>query len=533
MRRPADAVVIGSGLNGLVAAAYLARGGWDVEVVERNPVAGGAIATEELTEPGYRHDTFSSWHTLLHASPAYAELGAELAAHGLEYANAEGAVTATIRPGGEVVVGHRDPERTAAGFGDADRATYLGALERFGANVDLVGELLGTELHSRRALRLAWKLYRRLGHRQALAFAGSVNSSARDWLSAYEAPGPVDLLAPWSLHTGLTPDDAGGGFMLPMIAATLHMVGTPVVKGGAANFVRACEGLIAEHGGRVRTGAEVERILVRNGRAVGVVAGGEEIGARRAVIANVTPNQLYGRLLDSGSAPDDAIAQGRAYRFSRRAGTMIHLALSEPPRWAAAELREVPLVHLCDGIEAIGLASAQARAGLLPAAPTIGCGQQWVLDPARVPDGGAGLWVQLFDIPYAPVGDAAGEIDTGDGEWTAELEAALAERVVARLASHIPNLREAIVGQAVISPPELERRNPNLVGGDIYSGSTEPSQSLLWRPLPSYGSHATPVKDLYVCGASTYPGAGLNPGSGRMVAQRLLGRAFGRGRRGA
>jgi phytoene dehydrogenase-like protein len=178
-------------------------------------------------------------------------------------------------------------------------------------------------------------------------------------------------------------------------------------------------------------------------------------------------------------------------------------------------------VHLTDGLDAVSRACAEARAGLLPAEPTIVCGQPTALDPSRAPAGGATLWIQLQEVPYEPRGDAAGEIEVRAGGWSAELEDAYADRIVARLARHIENLPEAIVGRAVLSPPTLERRNPNFARGDIYAGATTLDQSYLWRPLPSHGAHATPVPGLYHCGASTYPGPGLNAASGRIVARHL------------
>lgn len=150
------------------------------------------------------------------------------------------------------------------------------------------------------------------------------------------------------------------------------------------------------------------------------------------------------------------------------------------------------------------------------------CGQPTALDPSRAPPGGAIIWIQLQEVPLRPSGDAGAGIDVGDGSWTEALEEAYADRIVSRLADHIENLPGAIAGRAILSPPELERRNPNLVRGDIYAGATGLEQSYLWRPLPSYGSHATPVEGLYQIGASTYPGPGLNAASGRMVAMELL-----------
>lgn len=519
-----DAIVIGSGHNGLVAAAYLARAGWGVEVLERAERPGGAVATEELTEPGFRHDTFSAWHPLFHLSAAYAELGEELAARGLRYLNADDVVTGSVLPDGSAVLAHRDPAKIAEMLSAADAAAYGEELEAFGAQVDLVGELLGTELHSGHAARLLGRLARRLGTRDSLAFASRVATSARSWLTGrFEGRELGDLLGPWVLHTGLTPDDAGGGFQLLALAGALHEIGVPVVEGGSAGFVDAFVALIEDNGGRVRTGADVERIVLRDGRAAGVVANGEEIAADRAVIANTTPTQLYERLLPPGAAPERAHAQAARFRYGARSGMMIHLALSEPPRWRGDErLGAAPLVHLTGGLDAVALACAEAQAGLLPRAPTIVCGQPTALDPSRAPEGKAIIWIQLQEVPRHPTGDAAGEIEVADGGWTPELEAAYADRVVAHLEGQIENLPEAVVGRAALSPPTLEARNPNLVGGDIYSGATDLAQAYLWRPLPSFGSHRTPVPGLYQCGASTYPGPGLNAASGRIVAQRLL-----------
>jgi phytoene dehydrogenase-like protein len=523
MSRTVDAVVIGSGHNGLVAAAYLAGAGWDVEVVERNAVAGGAVATEELTEPGFLHDTFSAWHPLFQISGAYAELGAELRARGLEYADTPGATTAGLRPDGSAVVAYRDPQRTVEGFAEPDRAAYLQELEEFGASIGTLGELLGTELHSLSAARLALRLRRQVGHRDALAVAGGVVSTARGWYaSRFEGREVSDLYAPWALHTGLSPDDAGSGFQSLAIAGTVHQVGLPVVRGGSIGFVRAFERLIADRGGRVLTGVDVERILVRGGAAAGVVAGGEEVLARRAVIAGVTPTQLYGRLLPDGAAPPEAVRDGLRYRYGRRSGMQVHIALEAPLRWRDSRLDEVAIVHLCDGIDGVALACAQATAGLLPADPTVVVGQPATVDPSRAPEGRGILWIQLQEVPYRPRGDAAGEIDVGDGAWTDALVSAYVERVLAKLAPHVENWPAVRGAHYSLPPDELERRNRNLVHGDIYAGDCELGQAYLWRPTPRYGSHATPVERLFICGAASSPGPGLNAASGRIVARRLL-----------
>ena len=149
-------------------------------------------------------------------------------------------------------------------------------------------------------------------------------------------------------------------------------------------------------------------------------------------------------------------------------------------------------------------------------------GQPTTVDPSRAPDGSAVLWIQLQQVPHAPAGDAAGQIDTASATWTPDVEAAYIERVLAKLEPHVENWPAARGTHVALSPVELERRNPNLVRGDIYSGDCELGQSYLWRPLPSYGSHRTPIRNLYQCGASTYPGPGLNAASGRIVALQII-----------
>ncbi|MGH2873094.1 MAG: phytoene desaturase family protein [Solirubrobacteraceae bacterium] len=519
-----DVVVVGSGHNGLVAAAYLARAGLSVVVLERNPVAGGAVASEELTEPGFVHDTFSSWHPLFKLSGAWAELGGELQERGLRYCETPAATTANVLEDGAATFAHRDAEQTAEGLDPRDRATYLSEMERFGSLIGHVGPLLGTELYSGAAAAGAFKLARSLRVRGGLEFGSELASSARAWFETRFAGREVgDLYAPWSLHTGIPPDGAGSAFQVLAIAGSLHAVGLPVVSGGAVGFVRALERLICDHGGQVRTGADVEQIAVSAGRASGaIVSGGELVRARRAVVANTTPTQLYGRLLPADAVAPQALAQGRQFRYSPRAGMQIHVSLSQPLRWRDARLNEVPIVHLSGGERHVSLACAQAAAGLLPASPTVVVGQPATVDPSRAPDGAGVLWIQLQQVPYAPAGDAAGELGVGDGSWTPELEQAFTERVLAKLEPHVENWPAARGTITALSPVELERRNCNLVRGDIYAGDCELGQSYAWRPLPSFGSHRTPLPGLYQCGASTFPGPGLNAASGRIVALSII-----------
>ncbi|MGW1551986.1 phytoene desaturase family protein [Streptomyces sp. NPDC002346] len=517
-----DAVVIGSGVNGLVAAAELARAGWSVVLVERNPDIGGFIATEQRTLPGYLHDTYSSWHPLFVSGPAFASLGELLRRHGLEYRNTDAWVTASVADDGRVTLAHRDPERTVEGFAhETDRIAYLAGLSRLNDNIESIGGLMAGELRSPAPFRHLAGLLRNGGRAGVEQWLRSVASSGRGYARTEFRGSEVDhLFAPWLLHAGLSPDHAAGGLMVPLLAATLHGFGLPVVAGGSGCFLDAFRSLLGSLNVRVETSTPVERVLVERGRAVGVVAAGRVLRARRAVLASVTPTALYGSLLPDSSVSPGLQAEAARFRYGR-AAMQIHVALSRPIGWQDERLSRIPLVHLTDGSGSTGIACAEAEAGLLPRRPSVVVGQQYVLDPSRVPTGAAALWLQLQEVPFSPRGDAADELDTTQG-WTPELVQGYTDRVLQRLAQQAPDLHDRILAVDVVTPPQLARYNPNSVEGDPYGGSLELDQSFLWRPLPSSGRHATTVPGLWHIGASTHPGPGLGGSSGHMVATALI-----------
>jgi phytoene dehydrogenase-like protein len=524
-----DAVFVGSGINSLAGAALLAREGWSVCVLEREERLGGCIYTaDDLTLPGFTHEVLASWHPLFTGSAAFGELQEELGRRGVEYLNTDlpagtafpDASAAFVTTSLEANVA--ELERHATG----DGAAWEKQFNAFMANADLSFGLLSTELWSGAGLALGRKAYRRLGRRGLLEFAGGTLVSCRDWLTeTFASDAAHGLLAPWVLHTGLGPDQATSGFMTRVVAAALQLGGMPVPAGGGVRLVEALAGIVEDAGGDVRVGVDVERVLVTGGRASGVrTAEGEAVTAGRAVIASVTPTQLYGRLLRDGDAPMAVTDAARRFRYGR-AEMQIHLALDEPPRWKGPEaerLARCPIVHVTPGLDGVSRAVNEAERGLLPVEATIVCGQPVALDPSRAPEGKSIVWIQLQELPAGTVkGDAAAEIDVGDGTWTDALREAYADRIVARLGESIENLGQATAKRVVLSPADIEQLNVNLTGGDIYSGSCALDQNLLWRPFGEAPGHATAVDRLYHIGASTHPGPGLGAGSGYLVAKEL------------
>jgi len=522
-----DAVFVGAGINSLAGAALLSRAGWSVCVLEREDELGGCIKTvHDLTAPGFTHELLAAWHPLWTGSPAYAELKGELDRRGLEYLNTDLPTGSAFPDGSSAFLttsledNVAELDRHAAG----DGARWEAMFDAFMKDADLSFGVLGTELWSGAGLTLGRQALRRFGRRGLLAYAGGVLTSCRDWLGdTFESDAAHGLLAPWTLHTGLGPDQATSGFMTQVVACALQLGGMPVPRGGGGQLVDALAGIVRDAGGEVRTGAHVERVLVAEGRATAVRLGsGETIPATRAVVASVTPTQLYGRLLGAADAPTDVARAAARYRYGR--GEMqIHLALREPPEWYGDErLGRTAIVHVSPGLDGVSRAVNEAERGLLPAEATIVCGQPMAVDPSRGPEGSWIVWIQLQELPVGRIkGDAAGELDVGDGAWTEKLRESYADRIVARVARHIQNLERATVARVVLSPADIEAMNVNLVGGDIYGGSCALDQNFLFRPLPQAPGHRTPVDALWHIGASTHPGPGLGAGSGYLVYREL------------
>ncbi|HKI00532.1 MAG TPA: NAD(P)/FAD-dependent oxidoreductase [Thermoanaerobaculia bacterium] len=519
-----DAIFIGSGHNALIAAAYLARSGWSVLMLEKNDRPGGLVRTEELTLPGFRHDVYAGAHPFFVTSPAYADLGEELAARGLSYVNTD-QPTGVSMPSGKTAVFFRDLE---ANIEEADRlapgdgGAFRQMMEELGAQAADVSPLFGLDLTSAEAAPYLRRLMLNAAGTGPSAFASELLLPARDVLEArFRSRAFHALVAPWVLQLGRTPDGANSGFWVPMILASLMAGGMATAVGGSGKLADALVRLIEDHGGLIFTGTGVEQILVRDGRAVGVRTEEGEDFAADAVVASVNPDQLYLRLLVEADLQAPLRREAARYRYGRGC-VQIHLALSEAPRFADGRLDRTGLVHLTPGLLGVSMQVQEARSGLLPKNPTIAFDSPTVLDPSRAPGGNATVRLQILEVPCRPRGDAADSIAVGDGTWTEDLKRRFADRVIGIASRHVPNLPGAILGCHVVSPDDLSRFSPNQGPGDPYGGSHDLSQSYFFRPLPSQPSHRTAVPNVYMLGAATWPGHGVNGGSGYIVAQQLL-----------
>jgi phytoene dehydrogenase-like protein len=521
-----DYLIVGSGINALVAAAMLAKEGHRVALYERNDRIGGCIRSEEIIAPGYIHDVMATTFALFLTSPAYAELGPDLERRGLRFAHTR-TPTGVLMPDGRFTILSNQRDENVArldALARGDGARWSLEMARLDRDAPFLFALLGGPLWSFATLRLLTGQAWRRGPRGLAAFFGEALGTARGWLDArFQSDLVKALLAPWVLHAGLTPESTFSAQMAKVIVYALEGAGAPVVCGGAQQFLLAFEKFIGDHGGAIHLNADVASVLLDGkGRARGLaLSDGRNIRARKGVICGVTPAQLYGRLL----APDlvgPALAEASAaYRLGK--GCMqIHYALSAAPAWSAAELGQVALIHLSGGIDSISKACNEAERGMLPAEPTICLGQPSVLDPSRCPPGGAILWLQLLEMPHCILGDAKGELAVPDGgAWNARIKEEYADRVEEILCRHLHGFRETVIGRKVYSPADLQTLNVNLLDGDPYGGACDLDQFLVWRPFPGSVNHRTHIPGLYHIGASTHPGPGLSGSSGYLLAKAL------------
>lgn len=519
-----DAIVIGGGHNGLVAALYLARAGWSVAVVERNATVGGAIASGEVTLPGFVHDLYSTNQNLFLGSAAYADFGPDLTRLGLTFRSTDRPY-ANVFPDGRSLRVHQDRARTLDGLAahsPADAQGFESLYAVYQRFAPYLFGLYGSALPSRAAARTLVKLLREQRVRGALDLARILLMSTRElgetWFETAEAQA---MAACWGMHLDFAPDVAGGA-MFPLLELFADMEnGMSVVEGGAGRLPQALATLLTEKGGEVHTGVDVTGVLVERGRAIGVrTADGTELRARRAVIGNVGPRALYERLLAPEVVPSDVLRRARAFRYGP-ATMMVHLALDGPVPWAAGEeLAGFGYVHVAPYVDDLALTYAQAQAGQLPTDPLLVVGQTSAIDPTRAPDGKHVVWIQVRTVPATIRGDAAGTVL---GTSWPEVAESMADRVLDKLARYAPGIGSRIAARAVHTPADLAAANPNLVGGDSIAGSHHLSQNFLFRPLGAgHNGYRTAIPGLYLTGAATWPGGGNNAASGRLSALRVL-----------
>ena len=395
-----DAVVVGSGINGLAATLHLASKGWKVAVCERAETAGGAVKTAEVTLPGFRHDLYAMNLGLFAGSPFFAAHKDRLFAHGLDFVTAERCF-ATPFPDGTWLGVEKNPDANAArieAFSAADAARWRAITAAFGADAPHIFGLLGSPLPSWQAARVAFSAWRRRGLAWVADTARLLLASPREWLDEnFENEKLKSMLAMWGMHLDFSPDCAGGALFPYLESMADQTFGMAIGRGGAGNLTAALTAAITAAGGEVRVNAPVREIVTEAGAATAVVLeDGERLEAARAVIANLHPRVLFGNLIPASSPAAQRLAKFRP----GPATMMIHYALSDLPAWSAGEeLRRFAYVHLAPSLGGLAKTYTDALDGLLPVEPGLVVGQPTAIDPSRAPTGKHVLWVQVRVLP--------------------------------------------------------------------------------------------------------------------------------------
>jgi len=502
----ADAVVIGAGPNGLVAANALADAGWDVLLVEANPEVGGAVRSAEVTAPGFCNDLFSAFYPLAAASPVIADL--DLGAHGLAWRHAP-AVLGHVLDDGRSAVLSRDPDATAASvdaFHAGDGEAWLQMFAQWMRVRDPLLDALFTPFPPvRSGARIA----------RALRVSGTIDLARLAALpvrrlaqETFGGEGAALLLTGNAMHADVPPDAAGSGIFGWLLTMLGQDVGYPVPEGGAQRFADALAGRARAHGALIRTGHRVERIETSGGRAVGVrLRDGTRITARRAVLADVDAPSLYRDLVGFDNLP--ARVRRDVDRFQWDHATVkVNWALREPVPWRAEAARGAGTVHLGVDVDGFVDFTADLTVGRTPARPFLLFGQMTTSDPTRSPVGTESAWAYTH-VPAGSVDEPAALEDHVD-------------RMTAAIERVAPGFSATVLARSVQSPSDLASADSNLVGGAINAGTAAVHQQLVFRPIPGLGRPETPIPGLYLAGASAHPGGGVHGACGWNAARAAL-----------
>ncbi|MFL6127028.1 phytoene desaturase family protein [Actinophytocola sp.] len=502
-----DAVVIGSGPNGLVAANVLADAGWEVLVLEAQDQPGGAVRTAQITAPGFRNDLCSAFSPLGAASPVLADLA--LAEHGLRWRHAP-AVLAHVLPDDRHVLLSRDLDRTAESvstFAPGDGAAWRTEYARWQRVRD---SLLASITRPFPPLRGAAGLTRALGP-DLLRLARMVTLTARRLgTERFAGQGARLLLAGNAMHTDLGPDNAGSGIFGWLLTMLGQDVGYPVPEGGAGCLTDALVRRLSSRGGRLTCGRRVVDVLVANGKAVGVRdSGGELVRARRAVLADVPAPTLYQDLVGADHLPARFLSDLESFTWDN-ATIKVDWALSGPVPWTAAEVGTAGTVHLGADLDGLAGANNDLACGRLPRDPFLLLGQMTTADPSRSPAGTESVWAYT----HVPRGQT----------WTADRLRRRADRIEQTIERNAPGFRDRIIARAISGPAELQEHNESLVEGAINAGTSAIHQQLFFRPVPGLGRADTPVDRLFLASASAHPGGGVHGAPGANAARAALAR---------
>lgn len=532
-----DIIIIGAGHNGLVCAAYLLKAGYRVLLLEKRSVPGGAATTEEALPneaPGFKFNLCAIDHEFIHLSPVVEEL--ELKRFGLEYLYCDPVVFCP-HPDGRYFLGQRSVEQTCANiaqFNPQEAERYQQFIVYWQQIISALAPIFNAPPKSiidivrnydLPAIRDALSAVGTPD--KALDFLRTMLTSAEDLLDEwFTEPWLKAPLARLASELGLAPSQKNLAIGAMMMALR-HQPGMARPRGGTGALIAALLKRIQHDGGVVLTEKNVERVLVDDGRAIGVrVVGGQEYRAKLGIISNIDAKRLF---LDLMNAEDvDAASSHLRDRLDKRiinnneSLLKIDCALSAPLRFERHQHQDSHLIGsilIADSVEQVETAHHEAARGRIPDQdPSMYAVVPTVLDPSMAPEGKHTLWIEFF-APYQIAG-AEGTGLNGTG-WTDTMKHQVADRVLAKLADYSPNLPQSIIARRVESPAELGQRL-GAYRGNYYHVDMSLEQMVFLRPLPEIANYQTPIEGLYLTGAGTHPGGSISGMPGRNCARAFL-----------
>ena len=510
-----DAIVIGSGHNGLTCACYLAKAGLKVLVLEQNQSIGGMTNTEELTLPGFQSDTHAICFQVANFSPALHEL--QLADYGFELIYCDPCFS-HVFPNGRSISVHRNIDKTCQSIGQfskKDAATWRMLYERFLTAKDQIVHSINSPPPS--FADQAAALQNVPGGFDQYRFQVQ---TFRSWgEEMFEAEETKALFGSWPVHVGAAPDDMGGASIAWLFSMTVQHFGNNVVKGGMRLLPLALAGFLEAHHGAIRTDARVKNIVTENGKAIAVrLVDGEEIEVGKVVASNVDPQHLVLDLLGEDQVGQQLADKMRRYELGESV-MVIYLALDSPVEYTAGPLAGDSIyVHTTPAsLDYFSHLFYEVRRGWLPSSPFFLACHDSAGDPGRVPPGKGLMKLVLQPVPYIIKGDATGKIT---GRTWDEAKEPFADYIIDQITrDYIPNFRDKILKRVVHSPTDIESLMPSAPRGTITHGAFVPYQSGAMRPIPEMGNYRSPITNVYLCGSGSHPGAGVTMAPGRNAAQ--------------